>query len=327
MIHNRPFDIIEIVKKRVACMKNRLLRILMIIIFFVLLLTPEISIASARAGLVLWANVVVPSLLPSMIMATLLVQIQATSLISRLVHPLLAPIYGVSEEGSFCMISGILCGYPMGVKVANDLLSENRISVREARQLLGICAYPSPMFLIGYVVNNRLASPQLLPLYLAATYLPSIPISLVMRLIHPCQIQEKPKTSRSPVSIRFQMLEDCVVSSCEIMIKIGAFMMLFSILTGWISNIHLLPRMCRLLFSLVLEMTTGVNSAAQSDLPQELRTAACLFATSFGGLCTLAQTGLVLKDSRLHLYSYMLLKLLHGILSVVCFFLLSRFLV
>lgn len=305
-------------------MKARLLRILMIVIFFVLLLTPGVSIPAAKEGLVLWANVVVPSLLPSMILAAFLVQIRATSTISRLAHPLLSPLYGLSREGSFCLVSGVLCGYPMGVKIANDLLSEDRISTCEACQLLAICAYPSPMFLVGYVINNRLASPEMLPIYLAATYLPSILISLLARRIYPCQKREKPKTSRSPVSIRFQVLEECVISSCEIMIKIGAFMMLFSILTGWISHIYMLPRMCRLFCSLFLEMTTGVNAAVQSDLPLSLRTAACLFATSFGGICTLAQTGIVLKNPQLSKSSYFLFKLLHGSLSVLLFFLFSR---
>lgn len=305
-------------------MKTRLLRILMIVIFFVLLLTPDVSIPAAKEGLVLWANVVVPSLLPSMILAAFLVQIRATSTISRLVHPILSPFYGLSREGSFCLVSGVLCGYPMGVKIANDLLNENRISAYEAKRLLAICAYPSPMFLIGYVVNNRLASPEMLPVYLIATYLPSIPISLLARRIYPGQKQEKPKTSRSPVSIRFQVLEECVISSCEIMIKIGAFMMLFSILIGWISHIRMLPRMYRLFCSLFLEMTTGVNAAVQSDLPLNIRTAACLFATSFGGICTLAQTGIVLKNPQLSKISYLLFKLLHGFLSVILFLLLSR---
>lgn len=305
-------------------MKVRLLRILMIVIFFVLLLTPGLSIPAAKEGLVLWANVVVPSLLPSMILAAFLVQIRATSAISRLVHPILSHLYGLSREGSFCLVSGVLCGYPMGVKIANDLLDEDRIGTSEAQQLLAVCAYPSPMFLVGYVISNRLSSPGILPVYLAATYLPSIPISLLARRIYPGQKQEKPKTSRSPVSIRFQVLEECVVSSCEIIIKIGAFMMLFSILTGWISHIYMLPRMCRLFCSLFLEMTTGVNAAVQSDLPLNLRTAACLFATSFGGICTLAQTGVVLKNPHLSKSSYFLFKLLHGSLSVILFFLFSR---
>ncbi len=305
-------------------MKNRFIRLLMIAVFFALILTPGMSIPAAKEGLILWANVVVPSLLPSMILTAFLVQIRATSTISRLVHPVLSRIYGLSSEGSFCLVSGVLCGYPMGVKIANDLLEEKRISLTEAKQLLAICAYPSPMFLVGYVICNRLQYQKILFLYLAATYLPSIPISLLARRIYPGKIQEKPKTTRSPVSIRFQVLEECVVSSCEIMIKIGAFMMLFSILTGWIGHLYVLPPMCRLFFSLFLEMTTGVNAAVLSDLPLLLRTAACLFATSFGGLCTLAQTGIVLKDPGLSNRSYALFKILHGALSVTIFLLLSR---
>lgn len=305
-------------------MKANLFRILMVVIFFVLLLTPGTSIPAAKDGLVLWANVVVPSLLPSMILTAFLVQIRATSAISRIVHPVLSRVYGVSREGSFCLVSGVLCGYPMGVKIANDLLDEDRISLCEAKQLLAICAYPSPMFLVGYVVNNRLASPALLPMYLLATYLPSVFLSLLARRIYPGQKREKPKTSRSPVSIRFQVLEECVVSSCEIIIKIGAFMMLFSILTGWVSKIYMLPRMCRLFCSLFLEMTTGVNAAVMSDLPLTIRAAACVFATSFGGLCTLAQTGIVLKNPQLSQGSYFLFKLLHGFLSAALFLLFSR---
>ncbi len=299
-------------------MKNFLIRLVVIITFFILLLTPKISIEGARSGLILWANTVVPSLLPSMILTSFLVRIKATSMISKVVSPLFSRAFKVSREGGFCIISGLLCGYPMGVKTANDLLSENRIDVSEARLLMFMCSFPSPMFLVGYVINDRLKAPEILPMYLIATYLPSIIIGMIMGRLFLTHY-EKPKTRRSPVSIRFAVLEECLLSSSEIMIEIGAFMMLFSVISQWTAHMPFLSIKAKLIISLFLEMTTGVNLIVKSDLTPIYRAALCVFATSFGGLCTFAQSCSVLGDDRLSKSGYFFAKLLHGLLSAALY--------
>ncbi len=304
-------------------MKAFLIRLVVIITFFILLLTPKISIEGARSGLTLWANTVVPSLLPSMILTSFLVRIRATSMISKVVSPVFSRAFKLSREGCFCIVSGIFCGYPMGVKTANDLLCENRIDVSEARLLMYMCSYPSPMFLVGYVINDRLKSPQILPLYLTATYLPPVIFGMIMGRRHLTHY-EKPKTRRSPVSIRFAVLEECVAGSCEIIIGIGAFMMLFSILSQWIKNLPLLSGQIKLITSVLLEMTTGVNLIVKSDLAPDCRVAACVFATSFGGLCTFAQCCSVLRDDRLSKSGYLAAKLIHGLTSAALYLLLVR---
>ena len=133
-----------------------------IIIFFLMLFFPQTAICGASLGLMLWFQTVLPVLLPFLILTALLLKSNGFFLISRLVRPILRPLFGISDYGSFALLVGFLCGYPMGSKVTADLKREGKITVNEASYLLSFCNQTSPMFLISYIFYIHLKRPDLL---------------------------------------------------------------------------------------------------------------------------------------------------------------------
>lgn len=58
---------------------------------------------------------------------------------------------GLSGEGAYAFVLGLLCGYPMGAKLTADLYHAGKISRQESEYLLTFCNNPSPAFLVTYV--------------------------------------------------------------------------------------------------------------------------------------------------------------------------------
>ena len=70
----------------------------------------------AAAGLLLWYSAVVPALFPFMVLSSVLT---GSGGISRLMQPFTAVFRfcGLSADGWYVLLTGLLCGCPMGANV------------------------------------------------------------------------------------------------------------------------------------------------------------------------------------------------------------------
>ena len=125
-------------------MKQKLLLFFCIYLLFFLLLHPAEALPAARDGLTLWLNVMIPALLPFLILTGILLK---TGNIRKLLNPaapLTKKLLGLSPAGTYVFLLGLLCGYPMGAKLAHDLYINQQISRREGEYLLSFSCNASP---------------------------------------------------------------------------------------------------------------------------------------------------------------------------------------
>ena len=93
-------------------MKKSIGGVLSVLCLLMLLFNPGLALEGARQGLVLWGNVVLPTLLPFMICSGVIVAMDAIRILTGPFKPILSGILSLSDQGSFCLMSGLLCGYP-----------------------------------------------------------------------------------------------------------------------------------------------------------------------------------------------------------------------
>ena len=96
-----------------------------------LLLHPAESLSCARAGMTLWLNTLIPTLLPFIILTGMLTH---TGHIRRLLLPFESFFHifpGVSIWGGYVFVLGMLCGYPLGAKLASDLYGLHKSDKKE----------------------------------------------------------------------------------------------------------------------------------------------------------------------------------------------------
>ena len=220
-------------------------------------------------------------------------------------------------------MSGLLCGYPMGAKTTADFVRDGSISSNEGKRLLAIAGCPSPMFVAGYIHSHLDGTVPFL-FIAAAVYLPVIINGFLVQLFY----RERKKALPSPLPVTCNAAPDgrpfdeIMMASLEIMVKIGGYIMLYSILAGFICESSILPESVKPLLTGFVEMTTGIDAVSRtmSGLPAAL---AILFSAVFGGLSGVSQTNTVIKNAGLSIRHYVLWKLLHAALSCTILILLS----
>ena len=132
-------------------MKRILLTAGTLLLLIFLLLHPQEGLAAARTGMTLWLNSLIPALLPFIILTGVLIHTGSIEKILLPFRPLFEFLLGVSVYGGYVFLLGMLCGYPMGAKLASDMYESHKISRREAEYLTTFCNNASPSFIITYL--------------------------------------------------------------------------------------------------------------------------------------------------------------------------------
>lgn len=301
-------------------MKKSVFRIVSILVLLLLLGNPSLAFTGAKNGLILWSQIVLPTLLPFMICSNVIVALDAIHILILPFQKFLHHFLCLSDAGSYTFISGMLCGYPMGAKTCSEFMDDGRITKKEGCYLLAICNHPSPMFLMGYVALH-LSTQIPLAVLLLSVYLPVLLIAWLARKyygIHVPSISREVKTNNSLT------FDESLMNSCEVMVKIGGYIMLFSILASYIGAIPLYHPSIKAVVLGIVEITTGIPAIA-SSIPGILGGSLIAAVTAFGGLSGIFQTKSVIKNAGLSIRHYIIWKGLHGTLSGIIFFIIMYF--
>lgn len=294
-----------------------------ILLFLSFLFYKDAVITGACDGLLIWYRYVLPSLLPFMILVNIMMQTDTISLISKVTGPLMRVFPGVSGEGSFAVTAGFLCGYPMGAKVSGDLVRTGRISAQEGAYLLSFCNNTSPMFILGILFVQFIPDSSFhLPFFLILLLSPLL-CGQIFRIYY-THLGRRPflagqtfchKSSDHQTIALSQIIDDGLMDSFDAIVKVGMYIMLFSILTG-LADI-LLPgsSMWKLLLLASMEITAGLSLLSGLAIPIFCKYVLLMTLTSFGGFCAILQTLSMIRGSGLKLFPYIIEKLVTAIVT------------
>ena len=104
-----------------------------------LFLFPAASFAGARAGLLLWFDSILPSLLPCLILSDLCIRFGVVTIIAARLKNIGRILFGLSPFGCYPAFLGFLSGLPAGAKAASDLYLRGNISKEEAEHAARAC--------------------------------------------------------------------------------------------------------------------------------------------------------------------------------------------
>lgn len=280
-----------------------------------LLSEPKVAVEGARFGLMLWSNRLLPSLLPFLILTQILIKSGYLDAITKKLH--LSYPY-------FVLLAGTLFGFPMGCKLTADLYLKGHLTKREASLLFIISNHMSPAFVGGYILSETLDAGELIPVTYLILYLPAVCYGLWalhcmsrrQSLLHTNSGPQiaPTKKSTSGLQLNFAILDAGIMDSFETMLKLGGYVMLFSIITAMCRHfLSAFPALCTLLAGL-LEITGAVSAIDNFFANAYLKYVAILTATAFGGCSGIAQTASLIhpqgKDLGLSIASYIRGRLL-----------------
>lgn len=293
-------------------MKQLLSGLPVLVLFLAMLFSPKAVFEGAESGLLLWFQVVFPTLFPFMLVSGLMLSGGGLAVISRIFGRLFSTLFATSPNGSFAVIAGFLCGYPMGAKVSADLVRSGRISRDEGAYLLSFCNNTSPIFIMNFIVWKTFDREELMiPTLLILIGVPAF-LSLFFRRFYLKGRKKFPdlsdKKKNNVKLLNFEMLDSCLADSFESIVKVGLYIIFFSILIalpGKLSAGH--PLLAGILPT--LEMTNGILMIHKAAPDLTVSYPLILGLTSFGGFCSAAQTKCMLKAASLPILPYIIQKL------------------
>ncbi len=321
-------------------MNKKNVQITITIVFLALLfLFPSASFEGAKKGLLLWFQIVLPTLLPFLIFSNLMFHLNITHTFSVFLYPVLKKIMPVSPDGCYPVAIGLLSGYPMGAKACADMTTSEKITVSEGQFLLAFCNNASPMFLLNYLLIQSLHIKEGIPVLMGILIGSSLLCGYIYLLFHKSDFKNNTvvlsikENASSPIKKEassayinsetsltkptyFQTLDLSIMNSFEIITKIGGYIILFSLLANLIVSFAPITDIPKAILIGALEITTGIQYIESSSLSYSIKLLLAMSLSAFGGFSSIAQTGSVLLGSPLKLSIYVKYKLLN---SMVCF--------
>lgn len=320
---------------------------------FLIVIYPSEIIEATRDGILLWANVVLPSLLPFFIGAELLIGLGVVKFIGVLIEPLIRPIFNVPGEASFVFAMSITSGYPMGVKLTSNLRRNNVVTKSEAQRIISFCSTSGPLFMIGAVSIGMFNNPSIGPYIVLAHYLGAISVGIIFRFLIPGENSNYHKPSKKSKIFREAFVEmfnarqkdgrsfgkllgDSVKESISTLVLVGGLLVTFSVLTkelyliGFFDyvvsstkvfslyNINIPSKLIEAMLTGCIELTMGSKIASEAiNASPIIQITLATMIISWSGISVHAQVASIINDTDISLKSYVLSKFIHSILSGV----------
>lgn len=261
-----------------------------------------------KEGLSLCFNVVIASVFPFLIITDLFVAFSNFENVGFL-QKVFEKLFKINKYAVSAFLCGLLCGFPLGVKVSADLYRNGCISKNECERLIGFSNNTGPAFLIsgiGFAMRGSVIDGIIL-------YFSMIISSILSGLI--LGIGKKPSSaSKKQIEFKYNFSESVSNASLNTL-NISAYIVLFSIITGVLSLII----KNNVIFSLILPFLEVSNAAKTLSLTNIFTKSETLiltsFAVSFSGVSVHMQAKSFLSKTDISMKTYYFAKLLQGLLA------------
>lgn len=321
--------------------KDKYENVLTIILIFLvtativlLIVFPRETLGAASAGVKLWLNTVLPSLLPFFIGSELLLGLGVVNFIGVLLEPIMRPVFNVPGAGSFAMAMGFTSGYPMGAKIISRMREENLCTRAEAERLMAFCNNSGPLFMIGAVGVGMFKSPLLGYVIIISNYLGALTVGIIFRFYK----NKREKHTQIKINLKKalkemienrkkdgrpfgELLSDSIVSSVNTILMIGGFIVFFSVLihllniTGFIYAISKVTGIMPAFLSGIVEITVGTYNISISQADEMYKVALAATLIAWGGLSAHAQILSLISKTDISYFPFLLSKILQAVFA------------
>ena len=324
-------------------------KVIVLLLIIGIIIFPNDSIESAKNGIHIWVNILMPSLLPFIIGANLIVSLRVVDIIGAIINPITQLFFNISGKSALVFAISAVSGYPVGARLASDLRLKQDISQYEGQRLVSFCSTSGPLFIIGAVAVGMLKDASLGYVMLICHYLGSITVGLFFRRYGNEKREKSNKTIVNNIKYIINTPEkdgffisfgNAVISGVNTLLAVGGFVIIFSvvfkILTLFnvidgissaicflLSFLGITKEVCSAFISGLFEITIGCNNISNiTYIPEAIKASLCSFIIGFSGLSILAQCCSFIAKTDIKTNIYIFNKFLHGTFAALYTFLL-----
>ncbi|QAT42811.1 hypothetical protein [Aminipila luticellarii] len=294
----------------------------------VMVIFPEVTLLSAQKGIAIWANNILPAMLPFFICANFMNGIGVT----RYLNP-----------SCFAFSLSVLSGYPMGAKIIGDMGRSGYIPSVECRRLISFCSTSGPAFIVGAVGASMIGSNTSGSIIAIAHFGGALLNGLLFSMLadvfskdYRTYKSKKSKKRQTVVKTDFnnnylEAFTNSIITSLKSLGIILAYIVMFMMITDMIQLLGLLKGITHVYYvgmiKGIFEMTVGCSSISGTmAIPLAYKTIGCSILISFGGLSIIGQSMSMLQGTKVSFSYLLLVKIFHSIFAGILALILTELL-
>ena len=285
-------------------------------VFMILFFFSKDFSEGAAIGLGNCVRVIIPSLFPFMVAASLLGEGEIPPFLKRVYEPLTRRFFGQPADSLLVIFTGLLGGYPSGARAALSLWQNGKISSAQAKSLMLFCVNSGAGFCVNALGISLLGSERAGVIIFASLCISALVTGLFSKTKEENAVYIKTEKTKTFAEV----FVGSVASGASGIINVCAFTVLFSgilrvISASGVGEKALVPVAC------LLEITSGC-ACASGNVSLPMLAGAC----AFGGLCVHMQIFSVAGETKPDIRRFYAFRILHSVLSVcICRLLLEFF--
>lgn len=289
-----------------------------------IIIYPERYVTSCLEGFAMWAECVLPSLFPFIVISLIFIK---TGMADKASLPLkrVTGALNLPQNAAVCFLLSILSGYPAGSRMVAEFYENGALTADDCDKLAPLCSTSGPLFIIGSV-GFKMFGDKTLGIKIFAVHAAA---ALIVTLVY-CRFRKKsgylpPKRVLNDGNLLYDTFYGAIVSVAVA----GGFIAFFYTVAQFLMDFNVFfPLQC--FFQLfmdgetakavclgIAEATTGCRCLAACSTP--LKGALAGFIITFGGISILAQQISYFSKTGVSAAKFVLFKFIEGLL---CFFIL-----
>ena len=292
--------------------KNKIIMLAAALFAAAMVAFPQITEAGSKTAIIIWANSIVPVLLPFFIFSDF---IKRSGNLQKLPPKL------------YSFVIAFMSGYPVGAKVVGDFLREKSLTLQEGKFILSYSLITGPAFIL-FTVGEFIGSSRAAVIVAIAHYIGAL---LNARFY---SHTASSKWSADLITAKSDYLENftyAIIGGFKSMAIILAYLMVFTIGINLLEQTGIFVLLNNETLSSCLkgflEMTVGINMMGMCDIGIKLKTVLAAMMVSFGGLSVIGQSGSMLKGSGIKITDILKIKTTHAMLAAILATLITNFMV
>ena len=298
-------------------MKNKIINIIVIISCLIILieifLNKILIFNTISYTLNTWITSIIPSLFPLFILSDILINYNITNYIPKAIKKIFTKLFNVSDNIITIFFLSILSGFPSSARNIRMMYDKKIITDKEASHALIFTHFSNPLFILGTISVFFLKNNTLGIIILISHYIPNIILGITTRKLN--------KPINNIYNIKYNNLNfskimiNAIKNSIDTLLTILGTLSCFLVLSSIIINrINLDPYTGGILKG-ILEITMGLNSIANLNIPNIYKTIITSMLLSFGGLSIHMQVLSFLIDTNISYKKFFIARIYHSILS------------
>ena len=288
--------------------KKEYFSIILILLFaFLLFRFPDEMENGIANGLIICFQTIFPSLFPFLVLSAYVTKSHVLAPIYKIAAPVSKVIFRQPACTVSVIILSLLGGFPVGIKMANDLFIRGEITHNQAKRLCFFCMNAGPAFTITAVGGNMLKSPLAGLIIYISLCVSSVFLGILSRFLgnkNDNNVMKKPLADLSCLSASITSGINSILGICGWIVLFNGLIECFNVF----NNNYFL----RIFVKSTVEVTTACNEfAGEIPLPY------FSFIIGFGGFCVHCQILDCLKNCKVKYSHFLFSRVLNGCISAI----------